>query len=69
MAKTSLIRRTITNLTEEPQMRELNRQLDWIWHILLTQNASGTFTDADGKVITVKDGMISSIEEPGEEEP
>lgn len=32
---TSNIRKTITNLDEPQQIRELNRQLDWVWRQLL----------------------------------
>lgn len=69
MANTSTIRRTFTDLTQEVQMRELNRQMDWIWHQLLNRTVSGEFTDANGKTITVANGLVTAIVEPQEEEP
>lgn len=35
MANTNNVRRTITNLRDPQQIRELNRQLEWIWNQLL----------------------------------
>lgn len=34
-ASSTSVRKTITNLSEPQQIRELNRQLDWVWRQLL----------------------------------
>lgn len=42
---TSITRRQLTNLNEPQQLRELNRQMEWIWHQLLgglTEKAMST---------------------------
>ena len=35
MANTNITRRAFTDLSEPQQIRELNRQMEWIWHQLL----------------------------------
>lgn len=35
MATTTMVRRAFTNLDEPQQIRELNRQMDWLWRQLL----------------------------------
>jgi len=41
---TNNVRKTITNLDEPQQIRELNRQLDWVWRQLLGKLDSKAFS-------------------------
>lgn len=41
---TNNIRKTITNLDEPQQIRELNRQLDWVWRQLLGKLDAKSFS-------------------------
>ena len=43
-------RRTITDLSKEQQIRELNRQLDWLWRQMLELKkaiAEGSASDSE----------------------
>lgn len=57
------VRKTITNLSEPQQIRELNRQLDWVWRQLLGKLDVKSFsTDGLKQLIeTTQDALTEEI--------
>jgi hypothetical protein len=57
---TNNARKTFTNLSEPQQIRELNRQMEWIWHQLLGGLTERAFSTAGARrLVTKTESMIA----------
>ena len=63
MANTNNARKTFTNLSDPQQIRELNRQMEWIWHQLMGGLTEKAFSAAATKrnLITIQNTIAESI--------
>lgn len=63
MANNGMTRRTITNLKDQQQLRELNRQLDWVWAQLLggLTEKSFSFGGTTRMVETVQEKIATNL--------
>lgn len=66
-ASSTSVRKTITNLSEPQQIRELNRQLDWVWRQLLGKLDAKSFS-TDGLKQLVESTQEALTEEISSED-